>query len=115
MDLRGHHVVLDGRLGELFAVQDVGFVIVGRLQVLVLHLPEVVDNQVVCNAAYPCGKMAVLDVTSLLDGSDGFDKGVLEQVIGQVLVFHRVIYIHEYSVLVTLQELIKGLVLAIDI
>jgi hypothetical protein len=59
--------------------------------------------------------MSVLDISALLDGHDGFYKGILENVIGEVFVLDRVIYVHVNTVLVTLQELIKGLVLAIDI
>ena len=59
--------------------------------------------------------MAVFHIASLLDSHDGLDKCILKNVIGQFLVSHRVIYIHENTVFVSLQQRIKGLILAIDI
>ena len=96
-------------------IWDVHLVIVGRLQVLGLGLAEIIDNQVVGYACNPGGEMSVFDIASLLDGRDGFDEGILEDVIGQFFVFYRMVYVHVNAVFVTLQEFIKGLVCAIDI
>jgi len=59
--------------------------------------------------------MAVLNIPALLDGHDGFNKSVLEDVVGHIFIFYCMVYIHEKTVLVSLQQRIKGLVLAIDI
>ena len=68
-----------------------------------------------CYACDPRQEVSVIHITALLDGHDGLDKSILEDIIGKVLVFQRMVYVHVKAVFVSLQELIKGLVRAIDI
>ena len=83
VNLSGDEGVLDGHVGQILAVKDVGVGVIGGLQVLGPDLTVVVNNQVVGDACDPRGEMPVLDISSLLDGGDGFDKGVLEDVVEQ--------------------------------
>ena len=50
-----------------------------------LAATERIDGQVVGNAANPRGKLALLVVAPAFHGVNGFDEGVLQQVLGHVL------------------------------
>ena len=53
-----------------------------------LAAPERIDGQVVGNAANPGGKLALFVVAATFQGVNGLDEGVLQQVLGHVLVAH---------------------------
>ena len=58
-----------------------------------------VDNEVVGNAGYPRRKFARFDIAALLDGRYYLDKGLLEDIFGEIIVFDGVEYVRVDTIL----------------
>ena len=112
--LAGDDGVFDGAFAQLFAVENILFVIlVVRHQILIPFLAVMVDDEVVRDACYPRGELARFDIATLLDGRNDFHECFLENIFTQVIVFDRVEYIGVNAVFVTRKQNVECLIVTL--
>ena len=105
------HLYLDIVVAEVGIVEQVYLSLIIRYGVLVAFLTKSVDNHVVGDACEPCAKLTASGVATLLEGHNGLDKGLLEEVFGHFLIAHDKIDIVEKFALIASKQLIKRLVI----
>ena len=64
-----------------------------------------VDHLVVGDAQDPRQELAVIRITALVDDADGFDEGLLENIIGHVAILDHHVDVVAYTAAVTFDEL----------
>ena len=112
--LAGDDGVFYGTFAQLLAVEDVFFfVFTVRYEILVPFLSVVVDNEVVGDAGYPRRKFARLYIAALLDGRYYLDKGLLEDIFGEIIVFDGVEYVRVDTIFVSCQQDVECLVVTL--
>ena len=107
--------VLGAVVVEGAVVEKVAFGLVVGDGIFVALVAELVDEQVVRNASEPSIKLAGLYVAALLDGHDGFDEGLLKEIVGQVGILNNIINVGVELVFVAFQQNIERLILTRNI
>ena len=101
--LTTHHPIFDSPLTKLDVVEQVNLHLVVRDDVLIPLLTEIVNDQVMRDTSDPRLELTILRVSSLLNGHDHLDKGLLENILRQLFVAYHKIYIRMNAALVTIQ------------
>ncbi len=67
------------------------------------------------DACYPRGKFACFGITALPDGGDSLDKGLLEDIVGDIAVFYNRTDVGEHARLMAHKQCVEGFVVAFGV
>lgn len=115
LDLGGDDHVFYGLFAKFLAVEHVDVIEVGTLHVFRFLLAVVVDDQIVGYTRDPCRKFPRFRVAPLLDRQDRLYEGVLEDIVGHILVLYDPQDVVVYPLLMAFEQYVKSLVAALRV
>ncbi len=104
MNLLLDKVVLNIFIGHFSRIENIHFKIIIGQRIELFFLPEMIDDKIVGDANHPGEEPAIIFVLAFLQGMNNLNKGVLENILCQLLVLYYEHDIGKYSVFMAIDQ-----------